>query len=116
MHNKFVNRKIFCYAPFCGGFATLPQNSTTQKMPVTKALGEKDSEMILKQVTITKESMEDEDPYGVILSNIDIINDLLSNHVRHDEICIQSLKSYYVDYYLAQVNNGGFSQFVYNSN
>ncbi|GAB0152090.1 DUF4375 domain-containing protein [Marinobacterium sp. BA1] len=72
--------------------------------------------MILKQVTITKESMEDEDPYGVILSNIDIINDLLSNHVRHDEICIQSLKSYYVDYYLAQLNNGGFSQFVYNSN
>ncbi len=72
--------------------------------------------MILKQVTITKESMEDEDPYEVILSNIDIINDLLSNHVRHDEICIQSLKSYYVDYYLAQVNNGGFSQFVYNSN
>lgn len=26
-----------------------------------------------------------------------------------------ALKSYYVDYYLAQVNNGGFSQFLYNS-
>lgn len=25
------------------------------------------------------------------------------------------MRSYYVDYYLAQVNNGGFSQFVYNS-
>lgn len=50
--------------------------------------------MILKQVTITKESIEDEDPYEVILSHIDIINDLLSNHVLHDEICIDSLKSY----------------------
>jgi hypothetical protein len=30
---------IFCYAPFWGGFATLPQNSPSQKMPHTTALG-----------------------------------------------------------------------------
>lgn len=29
-----------CYAPFCGGFATLPQNSTTQTAPVITALGD----------------------------------------------------------------------------
>jgi|TARA_Y100000296_G_scaffold43734_1_gene50198 hypothetical protein len=28
----------FCYAPFCGGFATSPQNSSPQKIPVKKAL------------------------------------------------------------------------------
>jgi hypothetical protein len=30
--------------------------------------------------------------------------------VSHD-----ALLSYYVDYYLAEVNNGGFAQFVYNT-
>lgn len=72
--------------------------------------------MILEQVIVTKESLEDEDPYEIIGANIEFINILFRNYVRRDEICIDSLKSYYVDYYLAQVNNGGFSQFVYNSN
>src|SRR5690606_22970937 len=30
---------IFCFASFWGGFATLPQNSATPKMPHTAALG-----------------------------------------------------------------------------
>ncbi|WP_237055814.1 DMP19 family protein [Microbulbifer sediminum] len=72
--------------------------------------------MILERPIITKSSLEDQDPYSVIGANIDFVNALLRNHVRLDEICLESLKSYYVDYYLAQVNNGGFSQFVYNSN
>lgn len=32
-----------------------------------------------------------------------------------DEVPTTALQSYYVDYYLAQVNNGGLSQFVFNS-
>jgi hypothetical protein len=36
--NKAVIGTFFCFAPFWGGFATLPQNSTTQKMPYTAAL------------------------------------------------------------------------------
>jgi hypothetical protein len=32
-----------------------------------------------------------------------------------DEVSQDALRSYYVDYYLAEVLNGGFSQFVYNS-
>jgi len=71
--------------------------------------------MILEQVIVTQESFENEDSYEVIGANIEFINTLFRNYVRRDEICIDSLKSYYVDYYLAQVNNGGFSQFVYNS-
>lgn len=72
--------------------------------------------MILDRVTVSKDSFESHDPYEIIQSNIDFINDLFQEHVRYEEVCIDSLKSYYVDYYLAQVNNGGFSQFVYNSN
>lgn len=43
------------------------------------------------------------------------MNALLAEHLRLEEIAPDALRSYYVDYYLAQVNNGGFSQFVYNS-
>lgn len=66
-------------------------------------------------VVVSDSSLKSEDPYDVILSNIDFINGQLQAHLRHDELSPDALRSYYVDYYLAQVNNGGFSQFVYNS-
>ena len=36
--NKTVNRTSFCFVSFWCGYATLHQNSTTQKMPITVAL------------------------------------------------------------------------------
>jgi hypothetical protein len=51
----------------------------------------------------------------VVSSNIEVVNALFGEHLRADEIAPDALRSYYVDYYLAQVENGGFSQFVYNS-
>lgn len=72
--------------------------------------------MILEKVTVSKKSFESDDPYEIIQSNIDFLNSLFQEHVRYEEVCIDSLKSYHVDYYVAQVKNGGFSQFVYNSN
>lgn len=51
----------------------------------------------------------------IIWGNIDTVNSLFTIYVNEDEICQEALCSYYVDYYLAQVNNGGFSQFIYNS-
>jgi len=69
----------------------------------------------LEGIVISEESFNSDDEYAVIKSNIDYVNALLREHVYTEELSNDALISYYVDYYLAQINNGGFSQFVYNS-
>jgi hypothetical protein len=66
-------------------------------------------------VIVSKPSFDGSEPYDIIESNISFLNALFEEHLRHDEVAPDALRSYYVDYYLAEVNNGGFSQFVYNS-
>jgi hypothetical protein len=66
-------------------------------------------------VVVSKPSFKSSDPYDLISSNISFLNALFEEHLRHAEVSSDALRSYYVDYYLAEVNNGGFSQFVYNS-
>lgn len=65
-------------------------------------------------ILVSKESLNSEDSYDVIDANIASVNELLERLVEYEEITPEALKSYYVDYYLAQVKNGGFSQFIYN--
>lgn len=64
---------------------------------------------------VSQASYHSDDPYDIICSNIEFINLLLESYLLPDEIASDALRSYFVDYYLAQRNNGGFSQFVYNS-
>ena len=66
-------------------------------------------------ILVSGEAFASSDPYDLIWSNIDVVNKLQERHFTHDEISRNALRSYYVDYFLAQLNNGGFSQFVYNS-
>lgn len=66
-------------------------------------------------IVISEVSLQSTDPSDIIQSNIDFTNALIEEHVAYSEISIDALKSYFVDYYLCQVENGGFSQFVYNS-
>jgi hypothetical protein len=66
-------------------------------------------------VIVSDQSVTSADPCDIVYSNIEVVNALFGEHLRADEIAPDALRSYYVDYYLAQVNNGGFSQFVYNS-
>jgi len=66
-------------------------------------------------IIVSRQSFLSQDPYDVIQSNLSFVNYLLQEHFRPDELSRAALVSYYVDYYLSQVNNGGFSQFVYNS-
>ncbi len=66
-------------------------------------------------VIVSDQSVANADPCAIVYSNIELVNALFGEHLRADEIAPDALRSYYVDYYLAQVNNGGFSQFVYNS-
>jgi hypothetical protein len=66
-------------------------------------------------VTISKEALGGGDPAEIVGSNVKFVSALMAEHLRPDEISRDALLSYYVDYYLAEVENGGFSQFVYNS-
>lgn len=68
-----------------------------------------------ESVVVSLGSFESEDPSALIESNIAFLNALFGEYVAHDEVAPEALHSYYVDYYLAQVENGGFSQFVYNT-
>jgi Domain of unknown function (DUF4375) len=52
----------------------------------------------------------------VVQSSIDFINQLFRQYYKIDEVSQNALRSYEVDYYLAQMLNGGFAQFVKNSN
>ena len=66
-------------------------------------------------VIVSDQSFASADPYDIVYSNIELVNALFREHLKADEIAPDALRSYYVDYYLAQVDNGGFAQFVYNS-
>lgn len=66
-------------------------------------------------VIVSTDAITSDDPSELIYSNIDVVNALFAEHLTHDEISSDALRSYYVDYFLAELNNGGFSQFVYNS-
>ena len=68
-----------------------------------------------RSVIVSDQSFASTDPYDIISSNIELVNALFGEYLRPEEIAPDALRSYYVDYYLAQVENGGFSQFVYNS-
>ena len=64
---------------------------------------------------VSKAAWASDDPMGIIQSNIDFLNALFGEHLWAEEVPADALRSYYVDYWLAQLNNGGCSQFIYNT-
>src|SRR5579872_3800744 len=66
-------------------------------------------------VVVSDASFRSDDPSEIVESNCSFLNALFEEYLTADEVSADALRSYYVDYYLAEVNNGGFSQFVYNS-
>ena len=66
-------------------------------------------------VFVSARSVESDDPFHILQSNISFLSALLEQHLREDELAPDALRSYYVDYYLTQVNDGGFSQFIFNT-
>jgi hypothetical protein len=55
------------------------------------------------------------DPNAIIEALIDFVNDLRRAYYHLTELPQDAVNCYYVDYYLQQVENGGVSQFIYNS-
>lgn len=70
--------------------------------------------LLSPSILVTSESLQSDDSYALVESNIDSVNELIGRLLEYEEISPEALKSYYVDYYLAQVKNGGFAQFIYN--
>jgi hypothetical protein len=66
-------------------------------------------------VVVSTDSMRSKDATEVIDSSVSFVNALFDELLTSDEIARDALRSYYVDYFYAQVMNGGFSQFIYNS-
>ena len=66
-------------------------------------------------VVVSETSFRSDDPAEIVESNISFLNTLFEEYFTAEEVSADALRSYYVDYYLSQMENGGFSQFVYNS-
>ena len=71
--------------------------------------------MKFDKIIVSDNAFKSSDPYDLVYSNITVVNLLRSEGVEEKLIHPDSLTSYYLDYYLAQNNNGGFAQFVFNS-
>ena len=70
--------------------------------------------MLVDHIVVSQESIRNSDAYAVIESNISVVNYLLEEGAEPGELSPDALGSYYVDYYLAEVTNGGISQFMFN--
>ncbi len=66
-------------------------------------------------IVVLASGLTEEDEGDLITSNIAFVNMLFEEHLTRDEIARDALRSHHVDYFLAEYENGGFSQFVYNT-
>jgi hypothetical protein len=68
-------------------------------------------------IVVDRQSVDSDDPDNdIVQSNIEFVNSLFGQYYMIDEVSQDALRSYEVDYYLSQMLNGGFAQFVKNSN
>jgi len=78
--------------------------------------GEAGRGVALREVVLPREAATGTDPYQLVHCNIRFVNHMLeTGHFRADEILPESIWSYQVDTYPAQVNNGGHDQYLQNS-
>ena len=68
-----------------------------------------------ESIVVLASGLTEEDDGDLITSNVNFVNMLFEEYLTRDEIARDALRSYHVDYFLAEYENGGFSQFVYNT-
>lgn len=66
-------------------------------------------------VVLTASAAGAADVTDAVYGLIDVVNEMYGALLTDEEIGEDALVHYYLDYYLAQVSNGGHSQFLYNS-
>jgi hypothetical protein len=69
----------------------------------------------VEAVIVSDQKFQSDDPCDIVDSNVSYLSAQFEQHLNEDEVSRDALRSYYVDFYLGQLENGGFSQFVYNS-
>jgi hypothetical protein len=66
-------------------------------------------------VRVSTISFASKDPDVIVQSNVSVVNAMFAADYPIEQISREALTSYYVDYYVVQVQNGGLAQFVFNS-
>jgi len=66
-------------------------------------------------IVVLASSLTDEESGDIIQSNIAFVDMLVEEYLERKEIAPDALRSYNVDLFLAEFENGGFSQWVYNT-
>jgi len=66
-------------------------------------------------VIVSVKAVDSNEPYDIIESNSHFVLALLHEGVLLEDITACAVRSHFVDLYRGQVENGGFSQFVYNT-
>jgi hypothetical protein len=70
-----------------------------------------------KRIIVPEKAYKSESPYDLVQSVVNFVNFALRHaFFNRDEIAHNAMRAFHVDYYLAQVNNGGHAQFAGNSN
>jgi hypothetical protein len=68
---------------------------------------------MIEHIIVSDSSAKASESTALIQSNVRVINEFLRNFVQREELCVEALKSYYVNLYLLHMSNGGFAEFVY---
>lgn len=64
---------------------------------------------------VSQSASTSSDPYALISANIRFVNQMIQKHqVLPEQLQPEALMTYYLDYYMGQVSNGGHEQFVRN--
>ena len=67
---------------------------------------------MLDTILISQGALASDDPYDIVLDNINNLNTLFDLRLRPDEVNPLALVSYYVDYYQSRRHEVGFNQFA----
>ncbi|MBP9202867.1 MAG: DUF4375 domain-containing protein [Kofleriaceae bacterium] len=69
----------------------------------------------MTSVIVSQGSFASDDPYDLINSNLTVVNLLREEGYPPEQLPAAARASYWVDFYRAQMSNGGFPQLVYNA-
>lgn len=68
-----------------------------------------------QNIVVTTESLNGNDETDVAVSNAEFVTELLEEHFHFEELHQDAVRGYLVQKLFSEVSNGGFAQFVYNS-
>ena len=78
--------------------------------------GIRDAGVALPVIIVPRSALEAEEDYRVPCAVVDFVNHALQHAMfKREELPPEAMQAFHVDYYIAQVNNGGHSQFAHNS-